>query len=75
MKVITLKKFKDLKKKCVRNIGDEFDITKSRFAEITGKIPGAIEEKTDPGEQVEELTEEKTEEVKMEEADVKTAEK
>nr|DAY92782.1 MAG TPA: hypothetical protein [Caudoviricetes sp.] len=53
MKVITLKKFKDLKKKCVRNIGDEFEVTKSRFAEITGKIPGAIEEKTEPGEQAE----------------------
>ena len=37
-------KFNDLKSECVREIGDEYVVSKERFAEINDKIPGCLEE-------------------------------
>ncbi|WP_183121933.1 MULTISPECIES: hypothetical protein [Streptococcus] len=44
MKVKTLLRFKDLKEDKIREIGDEFEVTKTRFKEIDENLPNFIEE-------------------------------
>lgn len=44
MKVKVLKPFKDLKEDKERQVGDTFEATKKRFAEIDKKLPGYVEE-------------------------------
>lgn len=47
MKVITLVKFKDLKENVIREKGDEFIVSKSRYNEIlkVGKFVEEVEDK------------------------------
>lgn len=59
MKVRALIKFNDLKEKTVREIGDEFIVSKTRFEEIT-KAGNFVEV-------VEEVTEETEEDIKKQE--------
>lgn len=44
MKAKVLKPFKDLKEDKVREVGEEFEVTKKRFTEIDKKLPGYVEE-------------------------------
>ncbi|HEM9634177.1 TPA: hypothetical protein U3L57_000080 [Streptococcus agalactiae] len=47
MKVRTRLRFKDLKTDKVREIGEEFELSKTRFKEIDDKLPGFVEEVLD----------------------------
>ena len=42
MKTKTLKKFKDRKEGIVREVGEEFEVTKERFQEINGTKHGVL---------------------------------
>lgn len=68
MKVKTIKRFRDLKEKKVREVGDEFEVTQKRFDEIQ-KVGNFVvdmeekqtgEEKDTPVESAPEVVEEKT---------------
>lgn len=63
MIVIVLKKFKDKKENVIRNVGDKFKVTKSRFAELQ-KFSGYVKEFVEENEVTEESPEEKVEENK-----------
>lgn len=63
MIVIVLKKFKDKKENVIRNVGDKFKVTKSRFAELQ-KFSGYVKEFVEENEVTEDSPEEKVEESK-----------
>lgn len=43
MKVRTKQVFRDLKEQVIRQVGDEFEVSDSRFAELEKKLPGFVE--------------------------------
>ncbi|TWT12072.1 hypothetical protein [Streptococcus sp. sy004] len=43
MRVRTKQVFRDLKEKIIRQVGDEFDVSEERLAELEQKLPGFIE--------------------------------
>lgn len=44
MKIKVIKNFKDLQEDVIRNTGDIFEVTDSRYKEINSKLPGYVQE-------------------------------